>query len=271
MPRRIVLSLSAVLALVLGAATIAFAAGGSSTTPTTSTSTSGTSPTAPVKQGFGKHGLGGPGGGMFGMLRGMVLSSFADRLGVKKDDLKTAIEAVAKDQFAKQATAAGLTDAEKTALEACHHGFGGFGKGGGGAGTYPGGSTTAPKCDRTAARSAFDRLKALPKPDLGALKTELSDALGAKLGITGAKVLEAARAELSARLDQAVKISFLTADGKTKALACFDTPGSCDLKALRGTFRFGGHGGGPGAFGHGFRGRGHRGGKTRGAVTGQHA
>lgn len=204
MPRRLAVSLSAVFVMVLAAATIALASGGSSggTSGGSGTEVVAAPSTATVVPAAGKRpfrhpGLrgrrGAHGGAMLGVLRRLVLASGAGRLGVEQDALRAAVKAVAKEQRAKRVAAA--------------------------------------------------KLGPLPKPDLAALKTELSDALGAKLGLSGAKVLEAARAELSARLDQGVKMGFLTADGKTKALACFDAPASCNVKALHKQLRFRGHGG----------------------------
>lgn len=247
MSRRLIASLSGLLVALLAVAAVALAAGGESSSPTTAAAPAAaaapsgsvapaTTPTAtakPFRRGHGRFAGRGRahGGPMFGMLRKLLLKSGADRLGVTPEKLKDAVKAVADAQLARQAAAAKLTAAETAALKGCHAAKG--------------------TCDRAALRSAIKKLRALPKPDLAALKTELSDALAAQLGLTGAKVLEAARAELSDRLDQAVKIGFLTADGRTKALACFDAPASCDLKALRGTLKLGRHGFGGRHGGHG--------------------
>jgi hypothetical protein len=269
MSRRLIASLSAVVAALLVAATIALASGGDSSPASASAAvpaaasagtvapaTAAAKPVRPGARSHGPFGRRGHGGAMLGMFRGMLLKSAADRLGVTPAKLEAAVEAVAADQLAKKSAAANLTAAESAALKDCRKAFG------------PGSRGKAKgTCDRTAAMSALKKLKALPKPDLAALKTELSDALAAQLGLTGAKVLEAARAELSDRLDQGVKLGFLTADGKAKALACFDTPASCDLKALKGSLLKGGHGrfGGPGKHGFGARRHGARpGGKARG-------
>ncbi|WP_354699113.1 hypothetical protein DSM112329_04820 [Paraconexibacter sp. AEG42_29] len=256
MSRRLIASLSLVVCALLAATTIAIASsGGSSSSSSTAAAAAPGPAAAPVTsfagKGKGAHGGRGfgHGGAMFGMFRGMLLKSGAERLGVTPDKLKAAVTAVAEAQFAKKTAEAKLTAAELAALKSCHRGFA--------ARRGAPGKQGKATCDRAAVKSAFDKLKALPKPDLAALKTELSDALGKELGITGAKVLEAARAELSARLDQGVKMGFVTAGGKAKALACFDGPATCDVKALkREVFkghRFGGHGK------QGFRGRGHGG------------
>ncbi len=256
MPRRLALSLAAVLA-VLGITTIALASGdGTSSKPATTTTGSATaaaargasSPAAAIRGQAGKGARGhrrGPHGAMFKALRGMVLSGGAKRLGVSTEQLKDAVKAVAADRFAARAEQAKLSGAEKQALQDCRrHNRGQSG-------------TT---CDRTAARSAFKKLRALPRPDLGDLNTELSAALAKELGLSAGKVLDAARAELSARLDQGAKLGFVTADARKQALACFDTPDDCDVKALHRQFR-GAHGRGhgkPGAAKHGRRGHGNR-------------
>jgi hypothetical protein len=269
MSRRLIASLSTVVAALLVAATIALASGDDSSpapasaavpaavpAATVAPATAGAKPIWPGARAHGPFGRRGHGGAMLGMFRGVLLKSAADRLGVTPAKLEAAVRAVAEAQLAKKAAAANLTAAESAALKGCRTAFG----------PRAGGQAKG-TCDRAAAMSALKKLKALPKPDLAALKTELSDALAAELGLTGAKVLEAARAELSDRLDQGVKLGFLTADGKAKALACFDTPASCDPKALKGSLLKGAHGrfGGPGKHGFGARRHGMRqGGKLRG-------
>lgn len=246
MSRRLALSLATVLVVALGVTTIALASGGGSSAPTAARAASAVtpapasgalSPTAALRGQRARGHRRGPHGAMLKALRGMVLTSGAKRLGVTPEKLKAAVRAVAADRFAKRADEAKLTGAEKQALKDCR----GHRRGQGG--------TT---CDRSAARSAFKKLRALPRPDLGDLKTELSAALAKELGVSADKVLGAARAELSARLDQGVKIGFVTADARKQALACFDKPDSCDVKALHRQFRRG-HGK-SGARSHGRRG-----------------
>jgi len=79
------------------------------------------------------------------------------------------------------------------------------------------------------------------KPDLAALKTELATSLATKLGKTPDEVLTAVRAELDARLTQAVQAGWLTQKGHDLALACFDDPNACDMKALKGEVCLFGH------------------------------
>jgi hypothetical protein len=83
---------------------------------------------------------------------------------------------------------------------------------------------------------------ARPTPaQLATLKTELATALATKLNKTPDEILTAVRAELDTRLSQAVTAGWLTAKGHDLALACFDDPATCDLKALRAGVRFFGH------------------------------
>jgi hypothetical protein len=259
MPRRLALSFSLVLALVLAAATLALASGGgddagrSSATGATSTATTTGTTAAPAtpaqRVGHRGHGRRGHhGGAMFKMAQRVVLGSLAERLAVKPKALEDAVHDVAEEQFTKKAAEAGLTAAQTSALKACHtarHSAKaraatrrvatrrGSRRGARAAG-----------CDRATVKAAVKRLKALPPPDLAALKTELSGSLATKLGVTAEKVLEATRAELDQRLGQGVALGFVTTAGRTQVLACFDTPATCDIKALRKQLR--GHHGKPG-------------------------
>ncbi len=235
MSRRLLVVLSAVVAAVLAAATLAIASGGETSsktaTATTTTTAQATMPTTPARHGK-RGGRGHHGGAMARMVQRVVLASFAGRLGVEPAALKTAIHDIAEEQFAKTATQAGLTKAQTDTLVACHL-----------ARQTHARKARSAACDRTVIRPAIKKLKALPVPDLAALKTELSDTLAAKLGapVTGATVLTGARAELDERLGQAVALGFVSAKGRTLALACLDTPATCDIKALRKMVR--GHGG----------------------------
>lgn len=247
MSRRLLASLSLVLALMLAAGTIALASGGGSSpspaaVPAAAVTPAGTTTTASqtgmgIRRGAFRHGFGpgrAHGGPMLRMLRRLVLTSAADRLGTTPAKLLAAVKAVAQEQFAKTAARAGLTPQETAALKDCHRAFGRRGALMAARVRRAGARARArAACDLTTAKAAIVKLRALPKPDYAALRTELSDALGAKLGIPGAKVLEAARAELDARLGQAVAMGFLPTDARAKALACFDAPATCDVKALR--------------------------------------
>jgi hypothetical protein len=93
--------------------------------------------------------------------------------------------------------------------------------------------------DQRAARQADP---SAPKPDLAAKKAAWIDGLAAKLSKTPDEVAAAVRAELDARLTDAVSKGWLTEQGRTLALGCFDNPASCDLKALRAEVRGGGRG-----------------------------
>jgi hypothetical protein len=249
MPRRLAVLSALVLALVLAVGTLAVASGGDDGTKATTTPSAAkpapatpVGTTAPVAARPGLPFAGGRhGGAMMKMVQKVVLDSLASRLQVTPAALRTGIHAVAVDQFAKAAKQAGLTDAQTDALKACHvarvaaktkttRARGAAARKSARKAHH---RTRADACDRSVIRPALKKLKALPKPDLAPLKTELSDALAAELGTTGAKVLEAFRAELDQRLGQAVGFGFVTEAGKTKALACFDSPATCDPKALR--------------------------------------
>jgi hypothetical protein len=71
------------------------------------------------------------------------------------------------------------------------------------------------------------------KTGLAAKKTAYVNGLATKLGKTPDAVAAAVRAELDTRLTQAVATHWITEQGKTLALGCFDDPAGCDLKALR--------------------------------------
>ncbi len=238
MPRRLAALSALVLALVLAAGTLAIASGDKGSSSTTTATAPATAPAPAAAKRAPARGMrpgAGHGGPMMKLVRKVILDSFAGRLQVTPAALRTGVHAVAVDQFAKAAKQAGLTDAQTSALKACHVARVGARKTK--AARKSQRRTRAAACDRTVIRPALKRLKALPAPDLAAKKAELSDALAAELDTTGAKVLEAARAELVQRLGQAVGFGVLTEAGQTKALACFDTPGTCDPKALRAELR----------------------------------
>ncbi|HET6508496.1 MAG TPA: hypothetical protein VFG42_17015 [Baekduia sp.] len=73
--------------------------------------------------------------------------------------------------------------------------------------------------------------------DLAAKKTAWIDGLATQLHKTPAEVTTAVRAELDAQLTQAVAKGWITAQGRTIALGCFDNPAGCDLAALRAQVR----------------------------------
>jgi hypothetical protein len=100
-------------------------------------------------------------------------------------------------------------------------------------------AVTAVAKEQRAKRKAAGKPHA--EPDLAALKTELAASLATKLGTTPKEILTAVRAELDARLTQAVAAGWVTQKGHDLALACFDAPATCDLKALRAEVRFFGH------------------------------
>ncbi len=228
MSRRLAVLSALVLALVLAAGTLTIASAEKDSSPSATAAARPTTPEqapaqrTPVKQ---TEGHGGHGGAMMRMVRTVVVKSLAARLQVTPAALEKGAHAVAVAQFTEAAERAGLTGAQTKALKACH------------AARRRARQTRAAACDRSVIRPALKQLKALPAPDLAALKTELSDSLAAELGTTGPKVVDAARAELVQRLGQAVGFGALTKTGETKALACFDTPATCDAKALRAELR----------------------------------
>jgi hypothetical protein len=214
MSRRVLAVLTACCVVALSATAVALAHGG------------GTGSDGRAKkheQAPAKHRV--LGGGMLGI----ALTSLAQRLDVAPADLRAAVKAVVQEQMAKRLAAAGLTPEETAALKSCRA-----------AAARHGIKPRAAACDTAAARSAAAKLKAArqAKPDLVALKTELATSLATKLDKTPDEVLTAVRAELDARLTQAVAAGWLTQKGHDLALACFDTPATCDLKALRAEVRF---------------------------------
>lgn len=59
------------------------------------------------------------------------------------------------------------------------------------------------------------------------LRDELAAGLGEKLGVTGERVIAAARSLIAERLDDLVADGWLSAAERDTALACFDDPGTC--------------------------------------------
>jgi hypothetical protein len=221
MSRRVLTVLSVVCVAALSVTAVALAHGG------------GDKPkTAHAKQ----QKAGAPGRFLGGGLFGVALDRLAGRLDVAPADLRTAVEAVAREQFDKKLQAAGLTPGESAAVTACRaHGV----KQRDAARVRT--TATGAACDPALLKSAAAKLEAQPKPDLAALKTELATSLAAKIGKTPDEVVAAVRAELDARLTQAVAAGWLTQKGHDLALACFDDPASCDLKALRAEVTLFGH------------------------------
>lgn len=159
--------------------------------------------------------------GLHGLLVRAVLRSYATRLGVEPKALRRAVREIAREQ--RRARLAELTAAERKALRACRRAH-----------------RARRGCDKAAAKAAIEKLRP-SKAELAAMKTSLADSLAQKLGLTPAQVLDATRAELVARLDQAVKAGLVSDKGRELAVGCFDAPGDCDLAALRAEVRFPGH------------------------------
>lgn len=230
MSRRLLAVLSACLIVALSASAVAFAHG----------SGGRRHKTHHAKVHRTGHPAGFPGAGLFGA----SVDSLAQRLSVDPAALRTAIKQTLADERAKQLAAAGLTPEETAALKACR-GPQRFAARGGKKGRrgvaraahHP----RSAACDTAALRSARAKLEAAPKPDYNTIKADLAAGLAQKLGKTPDDVLTAVRAELDARLTQAVTAGWLTQKGHDLALACFDDPNTCDIRALKGEFRFPGH------------------------------
>ncbi|WP_027007185.1 hypothetical protein [Conexibacter woesei] len=188
-----------------------------------------------------------PAGFLGAGLLGASVNSLAQRLSVDPADLRTAIKQTLADERARQLTAAGLTPQETAALKACRGArfpertARGGKKGRRGVARTAHHTRAAAGCDATALKSARAKLKAAPKPDYNTIKSDLAAGLAQKLGKTPDDVIAAVRAELDARLTQAVTAGWLTQKGHDLALACFDDPSSCDIRAFKGEFRFPGH------------------------------
>lgn len=147
------------------------------------------------------------------MVARLVLGSLAHRLGVEREALERVAHDIARVEAERFARAAGLTSAQRAALRTCH--------------------TDRTRCDRIAARAAVRRLHAAGPPDLAALKERVAARAAEALGVPVETLLTAARAELEQRLGQAAALGFASPRTRELALACFDSPASCDLAALK--------------------------------------
>lgn len=172
----------------------------------------------------------GHGRGLHRAIKRMVLKSLAGRLDVEPRALRLALRKVARERWAARLEQAGLSTSEIAALKACHRHA--HRRAHRRAGAPARSRATRSACDRAAARSARRKLQAAPDPDLAAIKNDAAAALAAELSVPEDKLLEAVRAELVQRLDQGVGIGLLTSEVRDQALACFDTPATCDLRAL---------------------------------------
>src|SRR5918992_5101344 len=158
---------------------------------------------------FGRHG--------FGPLRAL-LDGLAERLDVTPERLREAIHGVKRRGLDRAVAEGVITSAERDALLACmSHDRGG--------------------CDRAAARGAARKLHQAHRRrgarGLIRLKALVLGGLAAELGKPVGEVRAAARAELAEALDRAVAMGILSGRGRGLALACFDRPRACDLRALR--------------------------------------
>ena len=167
-----------------------------------------------------------------------VFRGVADKLDVTPKRLREALRGVKRRRLDRVVQEGTITTAERDALAACLERRGG-------------GRRRGESCDAGAARAAMGKLKAAKRAqgrDLTKLKAQLLADLAAELDKPEADVAAAIRASLVGALDKAVARGWLTERGGDLATGCFDTPASCDRKALRGELRrsFGGGGGGPG-------------------------
>jgi len=237
MHRRLLVILAAVLIAACSVTAFAVARGGDDNRRSESVQKDGprTGKAIGHRGGPGHHGLGHHGLGPLGF----AFRGFAEKLGVTRDQLRTALKGVKKRHLDRTVAAGTITAAERAALEACKNRTG--------------------TCDRDAARAAHRKLHAArkaDKKDLAKLKGQLLGDLAAELGKPEAEIATAARAALSDALDKAVSVGFLTAKGRELSLGCFDTPASCDIAAVKAEVRFRGFGGrrGHGGRRHGARG-----------------
>jgi hypothetical protein len=202
-----------------------------------------------VRHGGKAHRTGRPADFLGAGLFGASVDSLAQRLSVDPATLRTAIRQTIAEERAKQLAAAGLTTDEIAALKACRGHGPRFAARGGKKGRRAAAraahhtANADADCNAAALTSARAKLKAAKqaKPDYNAIKSDLATSLAQKLGKTPDEVLTAVRAELDARLTQAVTAGWLTQKGHDLALACFDDPNSCDVRALKAEVRFPGH------------------------------
>jgi len=221
MRRTTLLLIAVLLGAGLTAGTVTLASSGEESSGTTERSTQRTADRGHHRAGHGR--------GLHRTFKRMVLKSLAGRLGVEPRALRVAVREVAREQWAARLAQAGLSKDEIAALKACHRrGHRGHAR----ARARAARDARRGACDRAAARAAREKLRSAPDPDLAALKGEVAAALATKLSVAEEKLLEAVRAELVQRLDQGVAIGLLTPQLRDQALGCFDTPATCDLRAL---------------------------------------
>ena len=206
---------TALIAVAFVAVALAFASAGSSGSDTDRTAA--TEPVDSPGGGMGHGFRGHRGGHGFWPLRA-ALDGLAERLDVTPERLREALRGVKRRGLDRAVARGVITEVERDALLAC------MARDGGG-------------CDRATAHRAGRRLHRSfhrrGRRGLARMKAQVLGDLAAELGKPAAEVTEAVRAELVEWLDRAVAMGFLSGRGRELALACFDRPRSCDLRALR--------------------------------------
>jgi hypothetical protein len=220
---------AAFVAIAVVAVALAFASAGSG-----SSDGERGAATKPVHdRGMGRGFRGGRGGppGFFPLRA--ALDGLAERLDVTPERLREALEGVKRRGLDRAVARGVITEAERDALLACM-------------------SEDRGGCDREAARSAARKLHRAHhrrgRRGLARMKANVLGDLAAELDKPVGEVTEAVRAELVEWLDRGVAMGLVSGRGRELALACFDRPRSCDLRALKREIfgRFGGRGHGPG-------------------------
>jgi len=151
-----------------------------------------------------------------------LLASLAARLDVSEAELRRAVQAVSRtlpeDEVRRAADDGRITEAERDLLLRCAEDRAG--------------------CDRAEVRALAERLRGeVERNGLGALGlTGVKDrglaALAAELGRSAGDVEAAVQAELEETLDGLVTSGLITDRARDLALACFEAPDGCDLRAL---------------------------------------
>jgi hypothetical protein len=151
-----------------------------------------------------------------------VLRSLAGRLGVSEADLHEAIRAAAPGQARaalRRAVRDGtITTAERRLALRC--------------------ATDRERCDREEARALAERLGERVERDglrglgLGELRDAMAGDVAQRIGREGDDVVAAVRAELEATLSGVRETGLITQRAQDLALACFDDPDTCDVRAL---------------------------------------
>lgn len=164
-------------------------------------------------------------------LHARLLGDLAERLGVERRELRAAIRGVKRRTLDRAVERGTITAEQRDTLAACLQN------------RRARRAAGCDRSDRTALRAAMRALRREAQPSTFAQrKRELAEDLATELGKSPDEVITAVRAELAEKLDFAVGIGAVTAEGRRLALACFDEPATCDVAALRREVRWRGHG-----------------------------